>query len=195
MLEQIRRFLSALDEALIVLAKEGERLDLYPIGRSALTLHQYLRIAPGGTQDLDVLQLSHPLPLLQARAIELFGKGTTKARALGLYLVLVPVGLPPVPGGFARRCREIPGDWKVLRIWQLEVHDLAATKLKCFRAQDREDLQLLCDSGQLEADRLMAALELAFRWTTEKDGDPDRERAFANLQRVVDYLAGKSRTL
>jgi hypothetical protein len=195
MLEQIRRFLSALDEALIALAKEGERLDLYPIGRSALALHHHLKISPGGTRDVDVVQLSYPLPPLLEKAMTLFGKGTAKARDLGLYLELVPVGLPPVPGGFARRCREIPGDWKVLRIWQLEVHDLAATKLKCFRAQDREDLQLLCDSGRLEADRLTAALELAFRWTMEKDGDPDRERAFANLRLVTDYLAGKSRTL
>jgi hypothetical protein len=107
----------------------------------------------------------------------------------------MPVGLPPLPGGFARRCREVPGDWKVLRIWQLEVHDLAATKLKCFRGRDREDLQYLCDSGQVQADRLTAALERAFQWTMEKDGDPDRDRAFANLQRVVDYPEGKSRTL
>jgi hypothetical protein len=38
MIEQIRQFLNALDEAIVAHASEDERLDLYPIGRSALIL-------------------------------------------------------------------------------------------------------------------------------------------------------------
>lgn len=195
LVEQIQQFLTALDEALVLHAAKGERLDLYAIGRSALILHFDLPLARGGTKDFDVVQLGHPLTRLAQKAVELFGKGTDNAQRLGLYLEMVPEGLPPLPGGFRNRCVEIEGAGQVIRLWRLEIHDLAATKLKCFRAQDRDDLQFLCDTGRLRADQLKAALESAFLWTTEKDGDPERDRAFANLQRVLLYLKGKSRTL
>jgi hypothetical protein len=87
------------------------------------------------------------------------------------------------------------GGWQVIRLWQLEVHDLAATKLKSFRAKDRDDLQFLCDTGRLEGRELRESLESAFLWTTDKDGDPDRDRAFAHLERVLQYLEGRSSTL
>jgi hypothetical protein len=67
------------------------------------------------------------------------------------------------------------------------------TKLKRFHAKDRQDLQILCDSGPLEADRLRQVLDSTFAWD-EKD-DPDRGIAARNLDRVIDYLEGKTRTL
>jgi hypothetical protein len=106
---------------------------------------------------------------------------------------MVQDGLPPLPIGFRDRSQEVAGGWQVLRLWRLEIHDLAATKLKCFRAQDRDDLQYLCDLGRLRADKLTEALERAFYWSMPKDGDPDRD--FAHLERVIAYLEGKSRTL
>jgi hypothetical protein len=194
-IEVIRRFFNVLDEELLPWASEGERLELYHIGRSALILHHALQVPVGGTRDIDVVQVTFPCPPLFDKALALFGKGTVNADRLGLYLEGVPVGLPPLPGWFATRSREAPGAWQVVRLWQLEPHDLAATKLKSFRAQDREDLQFLCDAGQLQAEELRQSLESAFRWTTDKDGDPDRERAFANLDHVVLYLEGKTRSL
>jgi hypothetical protein len=194
MREQIQTFLQGLDEGL-TLEAAGERLDLYPIGRSALILYHDLEVGPGGTRDFDIVQVRSPSPPLQARALELFGKGTANARRLGLYLELVPAGLPPVPQWFAGRCTEVAGDWQVLRLWRPEPHDLAATKLKSFRPQDRADLRFLCDEGVLHAEALRRSLESAFLWTTDKDGDPDRDRAFANLERVVAYLEGRSRSL
>jgi hypothetical protein len=161
--EQIKRFLKSLDNALSEIASEGERLDLYLLGRSALALYHHLDIAPGGTRDIDVVQVHYPPPILFQTALGLFGQGTVKAKELGLYLEAVPSALPPVPCWFDKRSREVCGDWKVIRLWQLEVHDLAATKLKCFRRQDREDLRFLCDEGLLDADELTASLESAFR--------------------------------
>jgi len=195
MVEQILRLLTALDAALAEEAKEGERLNLYLIGRSALALHYHLDLAPGGTRDVDVVQFQHPLPPLFRKALELFGQGTAKARAFGLYLEAVPSGLPPLPCWFDKRSHEVHGEWKVIRLWQLEVHDLAATKLLSFRSQDRDDLRFLCDEGQLHAEGLKGSLESAFRWTTEKDGDTSRDRAFANLEKVIAYLDGRSRIL
>jgi hypothetical protein len=195
MIEQILRFLTELDAALAEVASEGQRLDLYLIGRSALALHHHLEIAPGGTRDVDVVQTHHPLSPLMQKALELFGQGTAKAREIGLYLEVVPSGLPPLPCWYNSRSQQVPSDWKVIRVWQLEIHDLAVTKLKSFRSQDRADRRFLCDGGQLHTESLRASLESAFRWTADKDGDPDRERAFANLKKVVAYLDGESRTL
>jgi hypothetical protein len=105
MQERIRRFLDALDEALVPHATKGERLDLYAIGRSALMLHYGLKPAAGGTKDFDVVQIGHPPAPLAEKALELFGKGTDGAGWIGLYLELVQDGLPPLPTGFtvARR--------------------------------------------------------------------------------------------
>jgi hypothetical protein len=193
--EQIHEFLDALDRELLPLAKAGERLDLYHIGRSALVFHLGMPLPHGGTRDVDAVQLGHPLSPLNQKAVELFGKGTPNASRLGLYLEMVNAGLPPLPHGFRDRATEVPGDWRVIRLWRLDPHDLAVTKLKSFRLQDRQDLQFLCDADLLEAGKLRQALELAFIWDLEKDGDPHRERAFANLDRVIDYLEGRSRTL
>ena len=192
MREQVRDFLQAMDQELLGVATEDERLDLYHIGRSALIFHFDMPLPHGGTRDFDAVQLGHPLSPLNEKALELFGKGTPNARRLGLYLEMVHAGLPPVPHGFRQRCREVSGGWRVIRLWQLEPHDLAATKLKCFRAQDRKDLQFLCDAGLLHPRRLHEALELAFIWDHEKDGDPARERAFAHLAKVIEYLEGRS---
>jgi Nucleotidyltransferase of unknown function (DUF6036) len=97
--------------------------------------------------------------------------------------------------GFEKRCQEVEGGWRVIRLWRLEIHDLVATKLKSFRPQDREDLEFLCDTGRLRVDKLREALEWAFFWDMEKDGDLHRDRAFANLERVICYLDGKITSL
>jgi len=193
--EQIREFLQALDQQLHPFAAEKERLDLYHIGRSALAFHLGMSLPHGGTRDIDVVQFGHPLSPLNQKAVELFGKGTQNAQRLGLYLEMVYEALPPLPHGFRQRCTEVAGGWRIIRLWRLEPHDLAATKLKSFRSQDRVDLQFLCDAGLLQPEQLTRALELAFSWDMEKDGDPHRERAFANLAKVIDYLEGRSRTI
>ena len=186
--EQILAMLNALDAALVEAAADGP-LDLYHLGRSVLILHYELKKL---TKDFDILRMRTPL---ETKAVELFGKGTANAERLGLYLETVPQGLPPVPQWFCGRCTPVPGDWRVLRLWRPEPHDLAATKLKSYRPQDREDLKFLCDQGLLDADQLTQSLESAFCWSMEKDGDPDRDRAFANLLRVELYLQGKSGAL
>jgi Nucleotidyltransferase of unknown function (DUF6036) len=102
-----------------------------------------------------------------------------------------------VPMGFEQRCKLLPGNWKVLKIWVPDVHDLAATKLKSFRPQDRGDLQLLCDRGLLNKTRLRESLDKAFPFRSlkledaEDDPDtPDWGKALRNLKRVEAYLAG-----
>jgi hypothetical protein len=89
----------------------------------------------------------------------------------------------------------LEGEWRVIRLSLLEDHDLAVTKLKSFRTQDRDDLQFLADHGSLDPEVLRARLESAFMWSHPKEGDPVRERAFANLKKLIQYLEGRTRTL
>src|SRR5262249_1438659 len=72
-----------------------------------------------------------------------------------------------------RRQLTIPdNERKVLRLWEMEVHDLAATKLKSFRTHDRQDLQLLCNRGLLDPRKLRASLEAAYPFSLPgKDDD------------------------
>jgi hypothetical protein len=192
--EQILSFLARLDEALIPFAKEGQRFDMYHLGRSALVMHYGFRLS---TKDIDVVGRQNPD--LDQKAVELLGEGSAMARELGLYLDLVAPGVPSLPGWFRKRAEEVlPGKWKVLRLWKLEVHDLAASKLKSFRPQDRADLQALCDRGLLKAGTLRASLDAAFplRSPKQEDADddpdtPDWGKALANCRRVEAYLSGQ----
>jgi Nucleotidyltransferase of unknown function (DUF6036) len=192
--EQIQQFLRRIDNHLVPLALDGERLDLYHIGRTALVMHHGLMQT---TKDFDILEMRSSR--LEPELIREFGKNSRAAREFNLYIDPVPMGLPPVPGGFQQRCEEVSGTWKVLRLWKLEVHDLAATKMKSFRPQDRQDLQMLCDQRLINADKLRDRLNAAYPfYVPGKDDDdhPDNPvRAFANLKRVEQYLSGDSQSL
>ena len=192
--EQIHQFLQQIDEHLAQLAQPGERLDIYHIGRTALVMHHGFMLA---TKDFDIIEMRNSR--LESELIREFGKSSRAAREFNLYIDPVPQGLPPVPAGFRKRCEEVPGAWKVLRLWKLEIHDLAATKLKSFRAQDRQDLQMLCDQGLIDAKKLRDRLNAAYLfYVPGKDDDdhPDNPvQAFANLQSVEQYLAGERRSL
>lgn len=186
--EKMQRFFHELDEALIPFAN-GQRFDLYLLGRSALIWSFQAQLS---TKDIDFVGLQAPL---EQKATELFGKDSTKAKELEFYLEFVPNGLPPLPGGFEHRSTPIEGNWKVIRLWALESNDLAVTKTKSFRPQDRQDLQFLCDRGVLQTEKLRESMAKAWHWSTPKDGDDLRDRAFANLEKVIDYLEGRSPTL
>jgi hypothetical protein len=192
--DQILSFLDRLDEALIPFAKEGECFHMYHLGRSALVMHYGFRLS---TNDIDVVGMQNPA--LDQKALELLGKDTAMARTLGLYLDLVSPGEPSLPGWFRKRAEQVlPGNWRVLRLWKLEVHDLAASKLKSFRTNDRADLQALCDRGLLNAGKLRASLEAAFPFRSPKEEDaeddldnPDWGRALTHFKRVEAYLNGQ----
>jgi hypothetical protein len=153
--EEILMFLRAIDDELANVAAEGESLDLYLLGRSALVLGFGVRLM---TKDVDVVY-THGSKLLD-RAVEIFGAGTPAAAEHGFYLEAVSSGLPPLPIGYQKRCIAIPGPWRVLRPGRPEIHDLAATKLSRFHVRDREDIQILSDTGELTVDGLRSAVDL-----------------------------------
>jgi Nucleotidyltransferase of unknown function (DUF6036) len=154
---QILDFLKAIDSELAQHAEEGETLEIHLIGRSALILRYGLNLA---TKDVDIVGFY--AGKLENKAVELFGKGTPNAERAGFYLVQVPQAGPPIPGGYCHRSEDIPGEWQVLRPKLPRPNDLAVTKLSRFHTKDREDLQILCDSGDLDVATLREFLDSAF---------------------------------
>jgi hypothetical protein len=195
MREQILQFLNAIDAALVSQAAEGQRLDLYVIGKAAVILFYGGEQTGAMTSDVDVVQFTYPREPLLDVALNQFGAGTSGAKQHDLYLQSVVIAIPPLPGSFKKRCTQMAGDWKVLRVWQTEANDLAASKLKRYAAKDKDDLRHLCDKGLLQEEKVRQSLENAFLWDTEEGGDPNRERAFANLEKLIAYMKGDSRDL
>jgi len=195
MRERILKFLAAIDAMLVLQAAEGQRLDLYVIGKAAVILFYGGEQAGAMTSDVDVVQISYPPVPLLSIALERFGKGTPAAKEHDLYLESVADGVPPLAGSFRKRCTRMAGDWKALAVWQPEANDLAASKLKRYASKDKDDLRHLCDNGLLQPESLRRSLEGAFIWETEESGDLGRERAFANLDKLIAYLEGNSRDL
>src|SRR5258708_36087718 len=103
MREQILKFLGDIDEGLVSQA-EGQRLDLYVIGKAAVILFYDGEQAGAMTSDVDVVQISHPPAPLLVAALNLFGRGSTGAAGHGLYLESVPDGIPPLAASFRNRC-------------------------------------------------------------------------------------------
>ena len=60
MRERILKFLDAIDTWLVSQAEEGQRLDLYVIGKAAVILFYGGDQAGAMTSDVDVVQISHP---------------------------------------------------------------------------------------------------------------------------------------
>jgi Nucleotidyltransferase of unknown function (DUF6036) len=187
---EIVDYLRVIDAEMAKYAKEGETLSLHLIGRSALILRYGLDL---GTKDVDIVHFHGNE--LESKAVEMFGKGTPNADRLGFYLEPVPQGLPPIPGAYCPKSEDIPGDWQVIRPRLPRPHDLAVTKLSRFHAKDREDLQILCDSGELNVATLRKTLDSAFAFATDEDEDPKRKKAYANLRTVIEYLEGNRREL
>jgi hypothetical protein len=186
----IEQFLHAVDEELLRHAKEGERWDVYLLGRSALVLRYGLNLA---TKDVDLVTRAE-VPELQRKAFELFGKGTPYAQKWGLYLEGVPEALPPVPWGYRQLAVELHGEWKVIRPKQLDPHDFAVTKLKRFHAGDREDLQILA-SSDLSLAGLRRALDAAYPFGMDEEEDPACQRVQEHMRKLIDYLEGRRRDL
>lgn len=187
---EILDFLKAIDSEMAQHAKEGETLELNLIGRSALILRYGLDL---GTKDVDIVHFHGNE--LENKAVEVFGKGTPNADRLGFYLEPVPQGLPPIPGGYCNKSEDIPGDWQVIRPKLPRPHDLAVTKLSRFHTKDREDLQILCDSGHLDVVTLRKTLDSAFAFAADEEEDPKRRKAYANLRIVIEYLEGNRRQI
>jgi hypothetical protein len=186
--ETLMGFLNAIDAELVKHATADETLELHLIGRSAMILGFGLQLM---TKDVDVVEV-RPSHLLTV-ASEVFKKGAPGNAGYGFYLETVSSGFPPLPIGFEKRCIDIVGPWQVIRPKRPEGHDLVVTKLKRFHQGDREDVRILCDTGEIEVQLLRSRFEMAHVFSDLDD--PKVVKALMNLESVVEYLNGRRSTL
>ncbi len=126
----------------------GEQVELHCLGGFAAVQAYGLQRA---TSDIDVISV---VPFdSSARLVELAGKQSPLRRKHAVYLDVVTVA--SVPENYLSRLVEIfHGHWGSLRLFVLEAHDLALTKLERNFERDREDVQHLARSGHLNAEIL-----------------------------------------
>jgi hypothetical protein len=115
---------------------------------------------PRPTGDLDYLQIvpSHIQPVLQKIA----GEGSPLAKKYGLYFQYV--ALVSLPESYEERLVELlPGQLRNLRLFALEAHDLALSKLTRNIDVDREDVRYLAAAAPLDREVLRARYESELR--------------------------------
>ncbi len=150
--EPWRSFLKALDERL------RESVELHCIGGFAITMQYGLSRA---TSDIDVLTAipRKELAVLQ----DLAGQGSELHRRFKVYLQ--PVTIVMYPEDYEKRLIRMWPRFELanLRLFVLEPHDLALTKLERNGDVDRQDVLALAGAGLIDADTLRNRYEREYR--------------------------------
>jgi uncharacterized nucleotidyltransferase DUF6036 len=102
------------------------------------------------TSDVDFLSV---VPNLRASLGEIAGKGSPLHRKHKIFLDPVTVATPP-ENYQDRLVPMFPGAWSRLRLYALEAHDLALSKLERNIERDRDDVQQLALGGHINPDVL-----------------------------------------
>jgi hypothetical protein len=102
------------------------------------------------TSDVDFLGV---VPNIRESLTKIAGKGSALHRKHKLYLDAVTVATPP-ENYQERLLPMFPDAWAHLRLYALEAHDLALSKLERNFERDRDDVQQLARAGHLNPDIL-----------------------------------------
>ena len=102
------------------------------------------------TSDVDFLDV---VPGIWRELKETAGKGSALHMKHKVFLDAVNVATPP-ENYEQRLVPMFPGTWRRLRLFALEAHDLALSKLERNLDRDRGDVQQLARAGHIEADIL-----------------------------------------
>jgi hypothetical protein len=148
--EPWKSFLVSIDEII-------ERpIDIHCIGGFAVTMRYGLSRA---TSDIDILPTAPADQLSELERVA--GQGSALHRKFGLYLQ--PVTVCRYPESYGDRLLPMWPKFRLerLRLWVLEPHDLALTKLERNFEVDREDVVALARAGHLDERTLRE------RYTTE----------------------------
>jgi hypothetical protein len=133
------KFLSEIDRTLT------EPVELHCLGGFVMTLLYGLSRS---TSDIDYIEIVPPAARRQIQAIA--GIGSDLHKKFGLYLE--HVGVADLPESYSERLVELfPGRFRHLRIFALEPHDLALSKLTRNSPIDQEDVQYLAQTGRLDS--------------------------------------------
>jgi hypothetical protein len=102
------------------------------------------------TSDVDFLGV---VPNVRNDLTQIAGKGSALHRKHKIYLDAVTVATPP-ENYQERLVPMFPGAWHHLRLFALEAHDLALSKLERNFERDRDDVQQLARAGHLRREIL-----------------------------------------
>jgi hypothetical protein len=102
------------------------------------------------TNDVDFLGV---VPFPSGVLTELAGKGSALHRRHGIYVEFVAVGTP-LEDYQERLIPMFPGVWTHLRLYALEAHDLALSKLERNSDKDRDDIKHLASAGHIKPEIL-----------------------------------------
>lgn len=107
------------------------------------------------TADLDVLTVR---PRVAApRVAELAGKGSPLQKKHRVYVD--PVGVANYPDDYETRLVRAFPLWRNVRLWALEPHDLALTKLERSNDRDIRDVLYLAQASLIQRDTLISRFE------------------------------------
>lgn len=148
--EPWQSFLADLDRALT------EQVSLHCCGGFVVT--QFYGVART-TSDVDFLDA---VPNMSGHLVEVAGRGSSLHRTHHVYLDAVTVATPPED--YEKRMVGLyPAAWRYLRLWALEAHDIALSKLERNSERDRYDVQQLANAGHLSSEILRERYYLEVR--------------------------------
>lgn len=139
-------FLTALD------AQLDEPVDFHCIGGFVVSQHYGFARE---TADLDVLSVI-PVQATE-RVIQLAGKGSALQAKYRVYID--HAGVASYPADYERRLVRAFPVWSNVRLWALEPHDLALTKLERSIERDIRDVIFLAHAGLIDRDILVVRFE------------------------------------
>ncbi len=102
------------------------------------------------TNDVDYLSA---IPNVQGYLTELAGRGSPLHRKHKVYFDAVTIATPPEKYE-ERLVHLFPGAWPRLRLYALEAHDVALSKLERNLERDRDDVQQLASAGYIKPETL-----------------------------------------
>ena len=148
--EPWRAFLSELDALL------DQPADFHCIGGFVIgQFHGFAR----ETADLDVLTV---VPLQMAAAVSLLA-GKVLPLHLKHHVLIDHVGVASFPDSYERRLVRAFPAWSKVRLWVLEAHDLALTKLERSNERDIRDVMFLAQAGLINRETLIGRFESEMR--------------------------------
>jgi len=133
-------------------AKMDEPADFHCIGGFVVSQHYGFGRE---TADLDVLTV---IPRQAAgRVLQIAGKGSVLHRKYRVHID--HAGVANYPDGYQDRLVRAFPLWSKIRLWALEPHDLALTKLERSVERDIRDVMFLAQAGLINRDTLVARFE------------------------------------
>jgi Nucleotidyltransferase of unknown function (DUF6036) len=162
--------------------KREDRIPLHIIGSVALLLRtDYDR----GTKDSDVLQTKELTEVIKGRLLALAGRETELHRRHGMYMEVVPSGLPFLPHvPLYHALDELNASLQHFEIQVLDVVDVVVSKLKPFRGSDIDDIREMVERGLVPHEVLISRFKDAVDDYLGSAGAEDIPRFVKNLNRI-----------